>query len=80
MDKAEVLKGQDLMSAFESYFELCFAFQLKYPAEVSALLHLIQTRFAKYGDPSAEHGRLTVLRKDPLMTRLGKFSVIIDPN
>ena len=77
-DKREILAGQDLMSAMESYFQLCFSFQLKYPAEVSALVHILQTRIAKYGDRDPDGGRLTVLRRDPLMIRLGKYKMITE--
>ena len=75
-DKKEILPGQELMSALESFFQLCFSFQLKYPTEVSALDHILQTRVAKYGDENPEGGRLTVLRREPLMNRLAKYTMI----
>ena len=73
-----ILRGQEFTFALESYFELAFCFQTKYPKGSSGLLHIIQTRIAGYGDPNAEDGRLTILRKDPLMTRVAKYTHIAD--
>ena len=48
---------------------------LQFP-EVSALDHILQTRVAKYGNEDPEGGSLTVLRREPLMNRLAKYTML----
>lgn len=70
-DKVPLLSGQDLLSAFSSYVECAFVFQLEYPKPCQTVSNLVQLKLCGYGDP--EKGTLTSMRKDSALKKVNKY-------
>ena len=76
-DRVKLLEAQDIFSAFASYYELAFVFQLEYPKECQTISQVIQEKVARYG--SVESGvNMTKSRTKTVTNKLEKYNRLSD--
>ena len=74
-DRTKLISGLNLISAFASYYELCFVFQLKYPSQCQTVSLLMQLHVLKYGDQDS--GTLAVMRKNAAHTKINTYLMVL---
>ena len=72
----KLLEGQDLFSAFESFFQLAFMFKLEYGEKSQTVAEIIQLKIAKYGN--SDKGTLTKRAKGTAKNKIKNFCNIVN--